>query len=120
MAQKTIRGKASVPEFVTDLDVDVLDEQYEAYDKDLPGDLPMQTLKKENITWFNNFGVRRKNGVAEKKVPQYRVFLQNLPQGKKLCAYYNSMVNDIPVQNAGPGKVVFTLDEGDPPVGIYP
>ena len=120
MAPKTIKGKTNIPGFITDLDVDVVDEQYEAYDKDLPKDLPRETKNWENITWFNNFGVRRKNGTDEKTVPQYRVFLQKLPEGKKLCAYYNGVVNDVPVQNAGPGRIVFTLNVGDPPSGYYP
>jgi hypothetical protein len=102
------------------VDVDVVDDQYEAYDKDLPKDLPRETVNKERITWFNNFGVRRKNGSDEKTVPQYKVFLQKLPEGKKLCAYYNGSVNDIPVQNAGSDKIVFTLNVGDPPSGYYP
>ena len=120
MAPKTIKGKASIPEFNTDLEVDVLDDQYEAYDKDLPKILPKETGNKESITWFNNFGVRRTNGTNEKKVPQYRVYLQSLPAGKKLCAYYNNTVNDVPVQGAGSGRIMFTLDEGDPPTGFYP
>ena len=120
MAPKTIRGKASIPGFITDLDVDVTDDQYEAYDKDLPKDLPKETSKKEPITWFNNFGVRRKNGSQEKTVPQYKVFLQNLPAGKQLCAYYNGTVNNVQVQEAGNNKIQFTLDVGDPPTGCYP
>ncbi len=120
MAPKTIKGKTTLPEFITDLDVDVIDDQYEAYDKDLPDGLPETTKNGEHIAWFNNFGVRRKNGIKEKTVPQYRVFLQQLPQGKKLCAYYDNTVNDVPVREAGPGRVVFTLNVGDPPNGIYP
>jgi hypothetical protein len=120
MAPKTIKGKTSIPGFNTDVDVDVADDQYEAYDKDLPKDLPKETKNKEPITWFNNFGVRRKNGQEEKTVPQYRVFLQKLPEGKKLCAYYNGVVNDVPVQDEGLDKIVFTLNVGDPPVGHYP
>ncbi len=120
MTPKTIKGKTTLPGFSTDLDVDVIDDQYEAYDKDLPKGLPETTKNGESITWFNNFGVRRKNGAQEKTVPQYRVFLQQLPDGKKLCAYYNDTVNDVPVQNTGSGKMVFTLNVGDPPTGAYP
>jgi hypothetical protein len=121
MPPKTIKGKANIPNFTADLDVDVTDDQYEAFDKDLPKDLPRETKNKEVITWFNNFGVRRKNSSGkEKTVPQYRVFLQKLPDGKTLCAYYDGVVNDVPVQNAGPNKIVFTLNLGDPPTGYYP
>jgi hypothetical protein len=120
MAPKTIKGKATVRGFITDIDIDVSDDQYEAYDKALPEDLPRETSRKEAITWFNNFGVRRKNGVPENKVPQYRVFLQKLPEGKELCAFYNGQVNDVPIQYAESDRIVFTLDEGDPPVGYYP
>lgn len=120
MAPKTIKGKANIPGFNTDVDIDVVDELYEAYDKGLPKDLPRQTQKGDPITWFNNFGVRKKNGMEEKTVPQYRVFLQKLPEGKTLCVYYNGTVNDVPVQNAGPDRIVFTLNVGDPPSGYYP
>jgi len=121
MTPKTIQGKASIPGFNTDLDVEVVDDQYEAYDKDLPKDLPTETSNKESITWFNNFGVRRKNSTTtEKVVPQYKVFLQKLPEGKILCAYYDQAVYDVPVEDAGPNQIVFTLDVGDPPVGHYP
>lgn len=120
MASKTIKGKASIPGFTTDVDVDVIDDQYEAYDKDLPKDLPRETSNKESITWFNNFGVRKKTGAEEKNVPQYRVFLHKLPEGKKLCAYYNGVVNDIPVKDAGQDRIVFTLNVGDPPTGFFP
>jgi len=120
MAPKTIKGKISIPGFNTDLEVDVLDDQYEAYDKDLPKNLPRETSKKESITWFNNFGVHRKNGTDEKTVPQYKVYLQKLPEGKKLCAYYNGVVNDVSFQDAGSDKIVFTLGIGDPPSGYYP
>lgn len=120
MAAKTIKGKVSIPGFNTDLEVDVVDDQYEAYDKDLPRDLPKKTQNGESITWFNNFGVRRKGGAEEKFVPEYRVFLQKLPEDKKLCAFYNGTVNDVTVQDAGPGKIVFRLNAGDPPSGLYP
>jgi hypothetical protein len=120
MARKTIKGKVSIPGFNTDFDVDVVDDQYEAYDKELPKDLPKQTKNGEGITWFNNFGVRKKNGPEEKSVPQYRVYLQKLPEGKTLCAYYNGTVNDVAVDDAEPGKIVFTLNVGDPPAGYYP
>ena|SRR5512145_1129706 len=120
MAPKTIKGKANIPGFVTDLDIDVDDENYEVYDKGLPKGLPGETKNKETITWFNNFGVRRKNGTDEKVVPQYRVLLQKLPEGKTLCAYYNGTVNDVPVQSTGSDKIAFTLNVGDPPTGYYP
>jgi hypothetical protein len=120
MARKTIKGKTSIPGFITDLDVDVDDDQYEPYDKDLPKDLPKQTSRGEDITWFNNFGVRKKNSPQEKTVPQYKVYLQKLLEGKKLCAYYDGVVNDVPYRDDEPGKIVFTLSVGDPPVGHYP
>ncbi len=120
MAPKTIKGKAAIPGFNPDADVDVTDDQYEAYDKGLPKDLP-KDFNGYSITWFNNFGVRKKNSTLEEKVvPKYRVFLQKLPEGKKLCAYYNGAVHDVPLESAEPGRVVFTLEVGDPPVGHYP
>jgi hypothetical protein len=128
---KTIRGKKAVPGWEdSDLIIEVLDDNYEAYDKRLPDVLPDKTDGGESITWFNNFGVKQPGGADESRVPEYRVFLRelpNLPGGKpgkrRLCVYYDGVVYEVEPKGAGPerpGRVMFTLDVGDPPTGTIP
>lgn len=128
---KTIPGKRPVPGWAdSDLTIEVLDDNYEAYDKGLPDDLPATTEGGESITWFNNFGVRPVNGPDETTVPEYRVFLRDLPavpaggsSKRRLCVYYGGSVHEIQPTGAGPdrpGRVMFTLSAGDPPTGTIP
>ena len=134
---KTIPGKRQVSGWAnSDLTIEVLDEDYEAYDKGLPGDLPATTDGGESITWFNNFGVRPVNGAEETTVPEYRVILHELPdipaeiqkpsgagRKRRLCVYYDGRVHEIEPTAAGPGRpdrVMFTLSVGDPPTGTIP
>ena len=134
---KTIPGKRQVPGWAdSDLTIEVLDEDYEAYDKALPDDLPATTEDGENITWFNNFGVRAVNRTEEPTVPEYRVILRELPdvpaeiqkpsgagRKRRLCVYYDGRVHEIEPTAAGPGRpgrVMFTLSVGDPPTGTIP
>jgi hypothetical protein len=136
MAPKTIKGKASIPGFNTDLDVDVLDDQYEAYDKELPKNLPKETGNKETITWFNNFGV---NGPTSSTNPKklkkaYKVTIQKAPARKTLCIYDDTQATGSEIlilsPTAGSGRIAYTennngtvsfyLDLVDPPTGYYP
>lgn len=134
---KTIPGKRQVPGWAdSDLTIEVLDDNYEAYDKVLPEDLPATTEGGESITWFNNFGVRPVNGPEEPRVPEYRVILRELPDvpaemqkpsggssRRRLCVYYDGRVHEIQPTGAGadrPGRVMFTLNAGDPPTGTIP
>ena len=134
---KTIPGKRQVPGWAdSDLTIEVLDEDYEAYDKGLPDDLPATTEGGENITWFNNFGVRPVNRTEEPTVPEYRVILRELPdvpaeiqkpsgagRKRRLCVYYGGRVHEVQPTAAGPGRpgrVMFTLSVGDPPTGTIP
>ena len=134
---KTIPGKRSVPGWAdSDLTIEVLNNDYEAYDKELPENLPATTEGGESITWFNNFGVKLSNGSEEDKVPEYRVILRELPDlpseiqrpaggsGKRrLCVYYDGRVHEVQPTGAGPdrpGRVMFTLNVGDPPTGTIP
>jgi hypothetical protein len=134
---KTIPAKARVPGWEeADLTIEVLHDDYEAYDKSLPGNLPATTEDGESITWFNNFGVKRVSGAEEQNVPEYRVLLRELPDipaelqkpaggsGKRrLCVYYDGQVHEVQPTSAGPnrpGRVMFTLTIGDPPTGTIP
>jgi hypothetical protein len=46
--------------------------------------------------------------------------LQALPTGTRLFALYDGKPNEIKAQDAGKGRVKFTLNVGDPPIGKYP
>ena len=48
----------------------------------------------------------------------YTVTLKKLPAGKTLYALYNNVPNDLKVDDAGNGNIKFTLNVGDPPVGM--
>lgn len=125
---KNIPGKATVPGYKTDIDVDEVDENYEAYEKDLPADLPGE-VDGYKITWFNNFGVRRKTTPGnEKKVPRYKVMMQKPPEGRRLFIFVEELLElsaengsgRIKYRDAGNGRIVFHLDDGDPPTGTIP
>ena len=122
---KTIPGKGRVPGWDdTDLTIEVFDDDYEAYDKQLPEDLPATTENGESIKWFNNFGVRPANGPQERTVPEYRVILRELPdipaeigkpaggsRKRRLCVFYDGRVHEIQPTSAGPdrpGRVMFS------------
>ncbi len=72
------------------------------------------------IDWFVSFGVRSKNpnGTPGNFANiTYNIILDPLPAGKRLFAYYDNQVHDLPFQAAG-NKIRATLNVGDPPVGI--
>jgi hypothetical protein len=50
----------------------------------------------------------------------YKVTLQAMPAGKKLFVFYGGEAHEIATQDAGNGKVKFTLSVGDPPTGQFP
>ena len=132
---KTIPGKVSIPGFNTSIDIDEVNDLYEAYEKDFPPDLPQTFINGDSITWFSNFGVRRKqNPINEKAVPRYRVIMDELPSGKRLCIYDDSLPEDERLQEVTPeggdgaikyrelgnGKILFHLYLADPPTGVFP
>ncbi len=114
-AKFKIRGKGNIPNYVTDLDIEV-DDRYEAYSKPVPDPTPFEN---GFITWFNAFGVREKVSGKDANI-QYTVTLQALPAGKRLFYLHNNQPHEISTADAGSGKVTFTLDIGDPPSGMYP
>ena len=121
-------GKNSIGDWDTQVIIKV-QQGYEAYSKDLPGDLPVNTPRtSEPITWFNNFEVRSKNWKQGDPDPQYDVYLADLPddpreQGRKrrVCFFINNQVIELtPGRSDIPGKVKYTLTAGDPPTGTIP
>jgi hypothetical protein len=114
-AKFKIRGKGNIPSYDTDLEIEV-DDKYEAYSKPVPDPTPFEN---GFITWFNAFGVREKASGQDASIP-YKVTLQALARGKRLFYLYKNQPHEITVQDAGGGKVRFSLDIGDPPTGQYP
>jgi hypothetical protein len=114
-AKYKIRGNNKIPNYDSELDIDV-DDKYEAYSKPIPEPTPYQGGV---ITWFNAFGVREKASRKNANVT-YTVTLQMPPAGKRLFALYDGEPHEIATQEAGRGKVRFTLSVGDPPTGYFP
>ena len=114
-AKFKIKGKGNIPNYDTDLEIEV-DDKYEAYSKPIPDPTPFES---GFITWFNAFGVKEKT-TGKDTNSQYKVTLQKLPAGKRLFYLYNDQPQEISTEDAGNGKVKFTLSVGDPPVGSYP
>jgi hypothetical protein len=111
-----IKGNDKIPDFDSELEINV-DDKYEAYKKDIPE--KSTPIPGGAITWFNAFGIRSKETRRNANVT-YTVTLHPLPKGKKLFALYGGKPHEIPTQEAGPGKISFTLNVGDPPTGAGP
>lgn len=109
-----IKGK-SIPNYNTELEIEV-DDQHEAYSKPIPAPTPYQG---GHITWFNAFGIKEK-ATGKNKDITYTVTLQALPAGKSLFALYGGEPHQLTTEDAGNGRIKFTLSVGDPPVGHYP
>lgn len=114
-AKFRIKGKANIPNYDTDLDIEV-DDRYEAYNKPVPDPTPFEN---GFITWFNAFGVRDKSTGKDFNI-HYKVTLQALPPGRRLFYLHNNQPHEITAEDAGNGKIRFSLDIGDPPTGQFP
>jgi len=114
-AKYKIKGNNKIPDYDSEIEIEV-DDKYEGYSKDIPE--PMQH-QGGTITWFNSFGVREKSSGKNANVT-YKVTLQALPAGKKLFVLYGGEPHEISTDDAGKGKIKFTLDVGDPPIGSWP
>lgn len=115
-AKYNIKGNDKIPDYNSEIEIDV-DDKYEAYSKAIPEPTRHNEGK---ITWFNAFGVREKESRKDADVT-YEVILYALPAGSKLFALYGGEPHEIKTQDAATkGKVKFTLNVGDPPIGKYP
>ena len=110
-----IKGKKNIPGYDTDLEVEV-DNQYEAYSKTVPDPTPYEGGQ---ITWFNAFGVRKKSTGKDEDVT-YKVTLERPPAGKRLFALYGGRPHELTTEPGDGGKIKFTLNVGDPPIGSGP
>lgn len=110
-----IKGMGNIPGFETDLEIEV-DNRFEAYSKPVPDPTPFEDGQ---ITWFNAFGIRDRVTLGDANVP-YKVHLQKPPQGRRLFVFYEDTPHEITPQETGEDRVMFTLDIGDPPTGLFP
>jgi len=110
-----IKGNDKIPNYDSEIEIDV-DDRYEAYSKTIPDPTPYEDGV---ITWFNAFGVREKTSRKEASIT-YNVVLQALPAGTRFFALYGGEPHELKTEAAGKGKVKFTLNIGDPPIGKYP
>ena len=115
-AKYKVKGNKKIPNYDSELEIDV-DDKYEAFSKAIPGE--PTPIPGGVITWFNAFGVRAKSTGRNADVT-YMVTLQALPAGKRLFAFYGGEPHEIATQDAGNGKIKFTLNVGDPPTGAGP
>src|SRR3989337_1467663 len=107
-AKYKIKGNNKIPNYDSELEIDV-DDKYEAYSKEIPAPTPFEG---HEITWFNAFGVREKSTRKNADV-SHTVTLQALPAGKRLVVLYGGEPHEVAMQDAGNGKVKFTLSVGD-------
>ena len=114
-AKYQFAGNNRIPNHDSRLEIEV-DDTHEAYDKPIPEPTPFED---GFITWFNAFGVREKVSLKNANIT-YTVTLQALPAGKRLFALYDGKPQEITPKAAGKGKIKFTLNVGDPPLGSYP
>lgn len=85
--------------------------------------LPSQTPSGDPIDWFACYAVYKKDNQKPNKKGGYAnvgytVTLKkaDIPVGKKLYAFYNNDLNELPYTTQG-NKISFTLNVGDPPIG---
>jgi len=94
-------------------------EEYGVWQKEMPADLP-QSYEGRPITWFNNFGLKRRGSDAyEASVPAYTIIVDKGPADAVLVAYDAQAdpslyaLDTVEVD----GELHATLDRGDPAVG---
>lgn len=99
------------------------------FDTDLPSlqskvpNLPSQTPSGNPIDWFACYAVYIKDNSKPNKKGGYAnigytVTLKkaDVPEGKKLYAYFNNSLNQLSYTTQG-NKISFSLSAGDPPIG---
>jgi hypothetical protein len=115
-----LKGK-DAPGFDSEIEVDIGTEKaktHKVVSKKIPDDTP---YGKGKITWFNAYGVKLKNNDKDEyeDIP-YTVTLNKLPDGKKLFLKLPAGIVEQGTEQAGTGKIKFTLAIGDPPTGFGP
>ena len=114
-----IKGK-NIPGYDSEIEVDIGSgnaKKYKVVSKEIPAPT---SYDGGTITWFNAYGVKEK-ATGKYADISYTVILSALPAGKtKLFALINNVPQELEIKAGGSGKIKFTLNVGDPPVGIWP
>ena len=111
----TITGRRNIDIDLGNNDV----SKFVVVQKDMDPTVPAQ-WNGVTIDWFVSFGVRVRNADGSHgnfAAITYNVTLDPIPAGKRLFAFYNGRVQQLTFQAAG-NKIRFSLNVGDPPVGI--
>jgi hypothetical protein len=121
MVSKTISNKAGKPVY------NQITVQIEAPDgctieeKNID---PALIKDQPTITWLCNFAVKSNNQELKRGGPSYTVRVK-LPKDfgseeKSICVFNPDKKVDTKGKDKGEGTIVFQLDYGDPPIGVYP
>jgi hypothetical protein len=114
-----LKGK-HIPGYDSEIEVDIGSDHAQKYDvvsKAIPDSTPHGS---GTITWFNAFGVKEKSTGNDANIT-YTVTLSALPAGKtKLFALISNVPQELETKTGGSGKIKFTLNVGDPPLGYWP
>ena len=114
-----IKGK-HVPGYDSEIEVDIGADNagnHDVTDKPIPNPTAHDG---GTITWFVAFAVKEKSNGHYANLT-YTVTLNALPAGKaKLFAEVSGAPQELQLHPAGSGKIKFTLDVGDPPLGYWP
>ena len=114
-----IKGK-NIPGYDSEIEVDIgssNDKKFDVVSKAIPAPT---SYGDGTILWFNAFGVKEKSTGKDANIT-YTVTLSALPAGKtKLFALVDNSPQEIEIKTGGSGKIKFTLNVGDPPLGYWP
>ncbi len=120
---RNARGRYEVPGR-RNIEIDLGDNdptQYAVVQKDIDPNIPT-SFNGIQIEWFNTFGIRRrrrgKNLGDYANIP-YTIFMDALPAGKRLFAYYGGAIHELSFQTEA-GQTRASLSVGDPPIGYGP
>ena len=101
---------------------DEIENDYDVVEKDFPDDLPDSWLdpddkKEKKIRWISNFGLKKRDGAFEEKLPKGFKYQIEFPGSLGKLVYFDgSRVQKLSGQLRG-NIFQAELDLGDPPVG---
>jgi hypothetical protein len=101
---------------------DEIENDYEVVAKDYPDDLPdswtdPDDQKEKKIRWISNFGLKKRDGTFDEKLPKGLKYRIELPGGLGKLVYFDGRsVQKLAGQLRG-NKFEADLDLGDPPLG---
>ena len=121
---KNPKGRYPVPgKKIVEVDLGSNDpKKFAVVQKPLDPKLPT-SFEGIKITWFNAFGIRHRKANLTlgdyAETVSYTIYLEAVPAGKSLFAYYGGQVHKIKFSIVA-GETKATLTVGDPPIGWGP